>query len=376
MRAISVPARSVGWLEGKRLSRLMLILGAVILAALILGIFLFLLFQDVFSFGSFPSGVSVVGVNVAGLNKTEAIAKCEDELADVANKPLTLAIDDEKYQIPPEQIGLMLDYDKMVDSAYEKAWSVGLLERMGRRFISRPKEINIGLLTSDDRSAVQSWLDNAINSINRHPQDAYIDVTSGTPVIVPAKTGRNCPMDQLIKDTDAALKRPDRAVHVKVGRVPAELQDSVFGRYLLINLGSFTLTVYDRDKPVAQFPVAHGSSTFPTRVGIWKITSKSKNPGWYNPNSWWSGGMPAYIPPGPGNPLGTRAMGLNVNGEFIHGTPSSGSIGTAASHGCIRMYIKDAEALFEMVEVGTPVYVIKASGNPGFDVTRRPSWWK
>jgi L,D-transpeptidase ErfK/SrfK len=84
--------------------------------------------------------------------------------------------------------------------------------------------------------------------------------------------------------------------------------------------------------------------------------------------------MPPSIGPGPGNPLGTRAMPLNASGVLIHGTPSSWSIGQNVSHGCVRMYMKDVEQLFDMVEAGTPVYVIRASGDPGFDVTKKPFW--
>jgi L,D-transpeptidase ErfK/SrfK len=67
--------------------------------------------------------------------------------------------------------------------------------------------------------------------------------------------------------------------------------------------------------------------------------------------------MPASIPPGPGNPLGTRAMSLNASGILIHGTYASYSVGTYASHGCIRMLLSDVEALYPQVPVGTPVLI-------------------
>jgi L,D-transpeptidase ErfK/SrfK len=76
------------------------------------------------------------------------------------------------------------------------------------------------------------------------------------------------------------------------------------------------------------------------------------------------------IPPGPGNPLGTRALYLNADGIRIHGTPSDSSIGSYASHGCIRMHISESEALYPLVPVGTPVFIIGAppwgdTSNPG-----------
>jgi lipoprotein-anchoring transpeptidase ErfK/SrfK len=85
---------------------------------------------------------------------------------------------------------------------------------------------------------------------------------------------------------------------------------------------------------------------------------KWKNPWWYPPtqDSWAKGLKP--VPPGPGNPLGTRWMGLSAPGVGIHGTDEPSSIGYSASHGCIRMQVPDAEWLFDHVDVGTTVYVV------------------
>jgi lipoprotein-anchoring transpeptidase ErfK/SrfK len=64
------------------------------------------------------------------------------------------------------------------------------------------------------------------------------------------------------------------------------------------------------------------------------------------------------VPPGVSNPLGTRWMGTSAPAIGIHGTPLPGSIGSAASHGCIRMRIPDAEYLYDRVEIGTPVIIV------------------
>ena len=81
---------------------------------------------------------------------------------------------------------------------------------------------------------------------------------------------------------------------------------------------------------------------------IWKVVHQDKGPKL-------GGGR---TPPGPGNPLGTRWMGLSSPGVGIHGTPESGSIGYSESHGCIRMLIPQAEWLFDHVTVGTPVFIV------------------
>lgn len=376
MKSVGIASRSAGWLSGKKLSRIMLILGGVLLAVIVVGLFVFLLAQDLFAFGAFPAKVSICKVDVSGLNKTEALAKCREVLAPVANRPLCLKVDDEKFQVTPEEIGLTLDYRVMVDKAYKDAWSMNLFERMARRFMNRPRPVNISLVANANDALVKDFVNRALGSINRHPHDAYVDVTNGTAVIVPAKEGRQTDSNQLLAATKQALGTPERTVNVQVKRTPAAINDKVFGKFIIINLAAHSLTLFEREKPLVVFPVACGSPQYPTPAGQWKIVQKQKNPWWRNPGSAWAKGMPAAIPPGSGNPLGTRALPLNASGVLIHGTPSPGSIGRSVSHSCVRMYMKDVEQLFEMVEANTPVYVIKAPGDPGFDVTRKPFWMK
>jgi lipoprotein-anchoring transpeptidase ErfK/SrfK len=108
---------------------------------------------------------------------------------------------------------------------------------------------------------------------------------------------------------------------------------------------------------VWSFGIATGQASFPTPLGSYEITTMQRNPWWYPPPSDWAEDSDP-VPPGPGNPLGTRWMGLSAPYVGIHGTPDAASIGYSASHGCIRMHISDAEWLFRRVKVGTPVFII------------------
>ena len=84
-----------------------------------------------------------------------------------------------------------------------------------------------------------------------------------------------------------------------------------------------------------------------------------RNPWWYPPASVLGRGSRARAAR-PGNPLGTRWMGISSPDVGIHGTPDAASIGYSASHGCIRMLIPEVEWLFERVEMGTPVFIVPA----------------
>jgi lipoprotein-anchoring transpeptidase ErfK/SrfK len=126
---------------------------------------------------------------------------------------------------------------------------------------------------------------------------------------------------------------------------------------LVIVKHEFRLRAYRDGRLVAVFPIAIGQPRYPSPTGTFAITEKLKNPTWIPPNSPWAKGLEP-IPPGAGNPLGTRWIGTSAPAVGIHGTPNDASIGTAASHGCIRMHIPDVERLFDLVDVGETVQFI------------------
>jgi lipoprotein-anchoring transpeptidase ErfK/SrfK len=132
-----------------------------------------------------------------------------------------------------------------------------------------------------------------------------------------------------------------------------------FGPVIVIRRGANELRYYAGAKLVRRFGVATGQAVYPTPTGTFSVVDKQLNPWWRPPDSPWAEGLKP-IPPGPGNPLGTRWMGLSAPGVGIHGTPDDASIGYSASHGCIRMHISDAEWLFHHVNLGTPVVVTDA----------------
>lgn len=127
---------------------------------------------------------------------------------------------------------------------------------------------------------------------------------------------------------------------------------------IVVNLGEFGLDLYRGPKLERHFVVGVGALSFPTPPGAYYVRSKAMNPTWRNPGSRWSRGMPSYIPPGPRNPLGTRALRLDRGALVIHGTPQPWTIGRRSSHGCIRMKRDDIERLFDLVPEKTPVFIV------------------
>jgi lipoprotein-anchoring transpeptidase ErfK/SrfK len=154
-----------------------------------------------------------------------------------------------------------------------------------------------------------------------------------------------------------ALQSPQiRRIRVATKVVEPERTVLKFGPVIVIRRGANELRYYQGAKLVRRFGVATGQAIYPTPTGTFSVVDMQLNPWWRPPDSDWAKGLKP-IPPGPGNPLGTRWMGLSAPGVGIHGTPDDTSIGYSASHGCIRMHIPDAEWLFHHVKLGTPVVI-------------------
>ena len=130
----------------------------------------------------------------------------------------------------------------------------------------------------------------------------------------------------------------------------AAAQDSPTNRVLVVSLQDRKLALVENGQVKKVYTVAVGKPSSPSPVGTFKIVRRVTNPVYQHDGK--------TVQPGPGNPVGSRWMGLSVRGYGIHGTNEPRSIGKAASHGCIRMAKGDLEELYALVSVGDTVELI------------------
>jgi hypothetical protein len=164
--------------------------------------------------------------------------------------------------------------------------------------------------------------------------------------------------------TSKAIEQFQAEHHVNVDGVVGFETIGLMSPRIEVDLSTFTLTLYDGGKKVKSYGIACGMPQYPTPTGHFRVAYLEKNPTWIPPHSVWAREAKA-IPPGPGNPLGTRWIGLDSDAVGIHGTPASWSIGSRASHGCVRMRIPDVEDLFDRVNPGTRVSIFWGKDSSG-----------
>ena len=284
-------------------------------------------------------GVSIGGVLVGGLTPAEA----REEVQAVFRRPLTVLVNKRVFKVTPQQLGAA----SYLGDAIERA-----------RLLGVPR--NVPLKVAAPRAKVERWLSLLAKRWDRAPVDSRLLLRRNAPFVTKSADGRRLDVLAGRKAMVNALKAHDRTpIRLRFAAVKPAVTRSSFGKVIVIRRGSNRLHLYDGMKPVRTFGVATGQSSYPTPLGRYEIVVKWRNPWWYPPASDWAKDAEP-IPPGPGNPLGTRWMGISAPAVGIHGTPDAASIGYSASHGCIRMLIPEVEWLFERVEIGTPVYIVPA----------------
>jgi lipoprotein-anchoring transpeptidase ErfK/SrfK len=246
-------------------------------------------------------------------------------------------------QIAPERLGATAAYDRAL-----------------ARAVAAAPNARVSLPVRVARGRIVAFLAKVAHRFERDPVDSRLVLRGVRPVITRSRPGTRLDVRATATAVTQQLTTNRRApITIPARPVPAKVTENSFPSVIVIRRGANLLSLYRGMRVLRVFGVATGHRVYPTPLGRFQIVVKWRNPWWYPPASPWAKGQ-SPIPPGPGNPLGTRWMGLSASGVGIHGTPDDASIGYSVSHGCIRMHIPQAEWLFEHVDIGTPVFIVAA----------------
>ncbi len=303
-------------------------------------------------------GVRVENVDVGGMTRAEAAHALAPAVETFLQRPIAISAGKKSWTMSPEELGVKVDVNGAVDRALNVSDSLAWPSRVYHRLLGRPVSASVDLPYSVDPTVVTQFAQRVSKEVFLDTQDAKVDFVDGKLVLQHARVGQKVNQQKAAGALLDALRSGTSTVAVDVKKTRPKVTDKNIGQVIVIRLSQEKLYLYDKMKLKKTYGVATGQSIYPTPTGHFEIITKEVNPTWINPaRDTWGKDEPPLIGPGPGNPLGTRAMALNAPGILIHGTPDDSSIGTAASHGCIRMHMWDVEQLFTMVSVGTPVII-------------------
>jgi lipoprotein-anchoring transpeptidase ErfK/SrfK len=309
-------------------------------------------------------GVTVAGVDVGGMRADRAAEKLRAALGPGLERPVRVAVAGRRLALTAERAHLVADVDGMVDAALEVSRDGGLPARVWRGLTGREVDKEVGPRVTYSQVAVNRFVRRVRRQVNRAPRDADVNFQTASLPAIPSRTGLKLDARRLRGDVEAALLGTgrDRRVRGRVRVVQPEVTIAELGQkypnVVTVDRGAFRLR-YFRDLKLAKtYKIAVGQVGLETPAGLYHVQSKAENPAWHVPDSDWAGDLAGKVIPGgrADNPLKARWLGI-YNGAGIHGTDAINSLGSAASHGCIRMAIPDVEELYDKVPLQAPVYI-------------------
>jgi hypothetical protein len=287
---------------------------------------------------SIENGVRIAGINVGGLDAGQA----RQQISARFGTPIRFRFGTHRWSVAPHRLGAAVAVEDAVGQALEADSGEDVVVRV-----------------DVDRAKVRRYVDGLQERLGFPAEDARIaGLVADRPEIAESKWGLEVRRRTMVVGITRMLRtRLRQRIPVVTRTLKPTVTRANFGPVVVIHRGSNRLALFNGERAWRTFRVATGQAQYPTPTGSFSIVDMQRNPWWRPPDSDWAKGLKP-IPPGPGNPLGTRWMGLTAPGVGIHGTPDPASIGYSASHGCIRMLIPEATWLFDHVRIGTPVLIV------------------
>jgi Uncharacterized protein conserved in bacteria len=298
-----------------------------------------------------PAGATIANVAVDGLGPVEAKRAVQDTLAPVyETRPIAIRVAHKDTLVMPTAAGLVIYYDWMVDRAFRLAGA--------HKPVVVP--LKLGVKNKERDAAIAS----VAKPYYRAPRDARVRFGVTAIRRVRARMGRGLDQELVLRRLEKELRQPTtgrvvegRIIHVRPAITTASLRQR-YPAYISVDRATHTLRLFRSLRLVRTYPVAVGRQGYDTPAGLRHVIYKDKNPSWTAPNAAWAYPYQGQtFPPGdPRNPLRAWFIALG-DGIGIHGTSEEWTVGSDASHGCIRMHASDVDQVAKLTPVGTPVLI-------------------
>ena len=307
------------------------------------------------------NGVRIGTLDVGGLDRDQALALVRRKLARTVARRVAVIYGQQRFVLRPEIPKARLDADASVDAALQRSGGNAFSRVLGGGDASGTVTPRV----SYSRAAVEDFAARIAQRVTRQARDADIDWRDGKLDRTRARNGVEVRRAKLVSSLVSVMPSATTArrvdVPVKITERPDRNLDDLAKSYptvIAVDRDSKQLRLYKNLQLEHRYKIAVGRAGLETAAGRYKIVEKIVNPPWHAPNKPWAGDLAGKtIPPGdPRNPVQARWMGF-YDGQGIHGTDDIASLGTAASHGCIRMAIRDVKELYKPVPKGTPLFL-------------------
>lgn len=314
--------------------------------------------------GRILPGATVAGVDVGGMTEAEALAAVQATIRPALERTVALVRGEGRWETTPADLGATDDSAAVVAAAMAAGPERTLVEMARLRWVDKEIDFARDVAISRPDEGARRWVESIAAAVNAPPVDAGVDYSSGWVEIRHEQEGVTVDVDA---STDAFLamldEGGDEAELVASTTAPA-VTTADYRQVLLLRQDERKLYLYQDGEITHDWVVTVGTGSYPTPRGEFYVSLKRHMPTWVNPSpNGWGSNMPAQIGPGPGNPLGVRALNWSTmdggaTAIRFHGTQAVSQLGGAASHGCVRLSNAEVVELFDLVDEGAKIVSI------------------
>ena len=306
--------------------------------------------------GKFLPGTSVAGIDVSGLTAPEALKEVRAEIRPQLDRTISLTYKDQSWETTPRELGARGDARKVVAAAMKASERASFMDKVGMRFLDESVGFEREVAITYPRRGAKQLVARIADRLDAEPVDAAIDYSTGWVEITKERTGIAVDAQRSTRNLRKAMVGGGDTAEIDYKVTKPEVTSDAFDQVLLVRHNEKKLYLYQDGEITGSWTVAIGTPGYPTPTGVYSVTEKRYMPTWVNPApDGWGSSMPAQIGPGPNNPLGLRALNWSAPAIRFHGTENLSSLGTAASHGCVRLSNDDAVELYDLVDVGASI---------------------
>ncbi|MGH2776121.1 MAG: L,D-transpeptidase family protein [Actinomycetota bacterium] len=306
--------------------------------------------------GKFLPGISVAGIDVAGMTSAEALRAVKTEIGPQLDREITVRFKRREWTTTPRQLGAHGNAKSTVAAAMAASKRTSFMDKVGIRFLDERVDFERNVAITYPTKGARDLVKKIAGKVDAEPVDAALDYSTGWVEITEASTGIEVNRAKSSWQLRQALRGKGDRVDIAYKTLQPEVTGDDFDQVLLVRHGERKLYLYENGEIAHSWTVAVGEPNYPTPTGVYSVTELRYMPTWINPApDGWGSDMPAEIAPGVNNPLGIRAINWSAPAIRFHGTENLSSLGTAASHGCVRMSNDDVVELYDTIEVGASI---------------------
>jgi lipoprotein-anchoring transpeptidase ErfK/SrfK len=304
-----------------------------------------------------PPGAKAAGQDVGNLTLEEAAARLDGVFSKAMRRSVEVRVAGERVRAPMKQLDLVFD-------PMRTARRANIAARAVAPGPDGTHAVDVPLYTTWSAEKLAAFAKKVDRRSRIRPRNARLEITLTRMIRHKAHTGWSIDAAGLAESVAQVLQDPlaIRVVRATRERVKPEIGRADLARrhptVVTIDRSNFRLRLFKRLRFSKSYGIAVGAPGYETPTGQYSITNKAVNPAWSAPDRPWAGAYRNEVVEGGSaeNPLKARWLGI-VNGVGIHGTAAEYSIGTRASHGCIRMRVADVIDLYPRVPVGATVLI-------------------